>query len=63
MAAENPFADRRVRSLLGIVSGTLIGVVAIVFLDGPIRWLLLGIAAIDAVLTPYILGLAIEEGH
>ena len=60
MNSENPLADRRVRSFLGISGAVIIAVVAIFFLDGPIRYLVLGIAALDAIVTPYLLGRAIE---
>lgn len=61
MDSENPLADRRVRSLLGLFSATMVVVVAVLFVDGMIRWLMLGIAALDLVMTPYILGLAVEQ--
>lgn len=63
MAAENPLADKRVRSLVGLLSAGTIALVALLFLDGLIRLVVLGVAAVDAVLTPYMLGLAIDGTH
>jgi hypothetical protein len=61
MSAENPLADKRVRSLVGLLSAGTIGLVAILFLDGPIQLVFLGVAAVDAVMTPYMLGLAADD--
>lgn len=61
MDDENPFADRRVRSVLGLFSATMIAIVAIVFLDGMIRWAMLAFAAFDLVMTPYMLGLVARQ--
>jgi len=60
---SNPLEDRRVRSALGLFSASIIAVVAVFFVDGMLRWLMLGIAAIDLLATPYILGLAIEQAE
>ena len=61
MNEEHPFADRRVRSAMGLFSATIVLVVAFLFVDGVVRWAMVGVAAIDLVATPYILGLAMEQ--
>ena len=61
MDEQNPLADKRIRSLMGLSSGLIVAVVAIFFVDPPLTWLLLGIAVLDVIATPYILGLAIEQ--
>jgi hypothetical protein len=61
MDEQNPLADRRVRSLMGLSSGVLVAVVAVFFVDPPITYLMLGIAVLDVIATPYILGRAMEQ--
>jgi len=61
MDEQHPFADRRVRSVLGLFSATMVLVVAFLFVDGTVRWVMVGVAAIDLVATPYILGLAMDQ--
>jgi len=60
MSNANPLADKRVRSGIGLVSATTVAVIGVLVFDGPARWLVLGIAAMDALLTPYVLGLAAD---
>jgi hypothetical protein len=57
----NPLADRRVRTLVGFVGGLSIAVVAVLFVEPPLTWLLLGVAVLDVLVTPYVLGRAIER--
>jgi hypothetical protein len=60
--SQNPFADRRVRTLVGLSGGLAIGVIAVLFIEDPtVRWVMLGIAALDVVVTPYILGLVARQ--
>lgn len=56
------FADRRVRALVGLSGGLAMAVVAVVAVEDPtVQWILLGGAALDAVITPYILGMVVEQ--
>jgi hypothetical protein len=62
--SEHPFADRRVRALIGLSGSLMIAVVAVLFIDDPtLRWAMLGIAALDVIVTPYILGLVFEQSE
>ena len=61
MDQDNPLADKRVRSLMGLSSGLIVAVVAIFFVEPPLTYLMLGIAVLDVIATPYILGLAMEQ--
>ncbi|MFC7057852.1 hypothetical protein [Halovenus salina] len=61
---EHPFANSNVRILLGLMSSLTIVVVAVLFVDDALLTaLMVGIAAVDAVVTPYVLGLAIENAE
>lgn len=60
--AENPFADRRVRALLGLSGGLMIATVAVLFIDDPTTtYLALGFAVLDVIVTPYVLGRVATE--
>jgi len=62
--SDSLLADRRVRGLVGLSGGLAIAVVAVVAIEDPtVRWMMLGVAALDAVVTPYLLGLAIGHGE
>jgi len=61
MTDENPLRDRRVRGLIGLSGAAVVAFVAIFFLEGTIRWVVLGVALLDAIVTPYILGKAVEN--
>jgi hypothetical protein len=63
MDEQNPLEDRRIRSMMGLFSATIVVVIAILVADGMLRWLMLGIAAVDLVATPYILGLAAKQAE
>ncbi|WEL22496.1 hypothetical protein [Halorhabdus sp. BNX81] len=63
MTDDNPLADARVRRLIGLSGAFALAAIAILFLDGTIRWVVLGIAVLDAIVTPYILGLAVENAE
>lgn len=56
MTDGNPLRDRRVRGLIGLSGAVVVAFVAIFFLEGTIRWVVLGVALLDAIVTPYILG-------
>jgi hypothetical protein len=61
----HPFADSRVRALLGLSGGITILIVAFLFIEEPmVRWLLVGVAAVDVIVTPYMLKWVAEQaGH
>ncbi|WP_135664369.1 hypothetical protein [Halorhabdus rudnickae] len=61
MTDENPLRDRRVRGLIGLSGAAVVAFVAIFFLEGTIRWVVLGVALLDAIVTPYILGKGLEN--
>jgi len=61
MDQDNPFADKRIRSLMGLLSGLIVAGIAIFFVDPPLTYLMLGIAVFDVIATPYILGMAMEQ--
>ncbi|WP_136689540.1 hypothetical protein [Halorhabdus amylolytica] len=63
MTDENPLRDRRVRGLIGLSGAVVVAFVAIFFLEGTIRWVVLGVALLDAIVTPYILGKAVENAE
>lgn len=58
----NPFESRTVRGLLGLSSGLIVAMVALFAFEGTTRLLVLGVAALDAVFTPFILKKAAAEG-
>lgn len=58
----HPFADPRVRALLGLSGGITILIVAFLFIeDQMVRWLLVGVAAVDVIVTPYMLKWVAEQ--
>ncbi|CCQ33985.1 hypothetical protein HLRTI_002011 [Halorhabdus tiamatea SARL4B] len=61
MTDDNPLADARVRRLIGLSGAAVLAAVAILFLEGSLRWIVLGVAALDAIVTPYILKQAVEN--
>lgn len=61
MTDDTPLADPRVRTLIGLSGAALVAAVAILYLEGIIRWIVLGVAVLDAIVTPYILKLAVEN--
>jgi len=61
MTDDNPLADARVRTLIGLSGAAVVAAVAILFLEGTTRWIVLGVAALDAVVTPFILKQAVEN--
>lgn len=61
MTDDNPLADARVRTLIGLSGAAVVAAVAILFLEGTLRWIVLGVAALDAIVTPYILKRAVEN--
>lgn len=62
MDSQNLLANSNVRVLLGLSSALIIVFVAFFFVDDALlRWVMIGVAAVDAVTTPYVLKLAIEN--
>jgi hypothetical protein len=63
-ADENPFANRNVRVLVGLSGAVVALFVAFFFIPpGTVRWVIVGVAAIDAVVTPQILKRAAEQSE
>ena len=60
----HPFENPNVRILIGL-SGALVLVFIAFFVveDTLLRWLIVAIAAVDAVATPYILKLTVENAE
>ncbi|ERH09984.1 MAG: hypothetical protein J07HX64_01750 [halophilic archaeon J07HX64] len=60
----HPLADRRVRGLLGLSSGSTIVIVAVLFFEDPVvQAAMLGFAVLDLIVTTYILGLLFERAE
>jgi hypothetical protein len=49
------FENPAIRYGISVVNAAVIAVIAFAFLDGTIRWVALGIAALEVVVTPMIL--------
>lgn len=58
---SSPLESPVIRYGIGIISASIAALVAFAFVDGTIRWVILGVAAIDLVVTPQILRLAVEN--
>ncbi|GAB3020509.1 hypothetical protein [Natronobiforma cellulositropha] len=54
------FRNPAVRWGMGIASGAMIAAIAVFFLEGTMQLLVLGIAVVDALTTPWVLEQAIE---
>lgn len=59
--SENPLASPLVRYGIGLSGATILVATAVLFLDGPLRYVVFGIAVLDAVVTPKILEMAVEQ--
>ncbi|MFC6954627.1 hypothetical protein [Halorubellus litoreus] len=46
---------------VGVGGAIIVAVVGTLFFEPPIRYLLYGIAVLDAVVTPYVIGKAMEQ--
>ncbi|ESP87934.1 hypothetical protein [Candidatus Halobonum tyrrellensis] len=53
--SDSPFANPLLRYGIGLSGAVVIAFVALFFLEGATRWIALGIAALDAVVTPMVL--------
>ena len=60
---SSPLENPTVRHLMGFSSATIVLVVAFAFLDGPIRWALVALAAVEALVVPRVLGRAVEQNQ
>jgi len=55
----SPFESPAVRYGLSIINAAIIAVIALALLEGTIRWVALGIAVLEVVLTPQVLKRAV----
>lgn len=55
------FRDPTTRWTLGVLSGALIAAIGILFTEGTLRLLILGLAVFDAVTTPQFLKHAVQD--
>jgi len=58
---DSPLRNPVVRHGIGLFGAAMITAVAFLYLDGTLRAVALGVAVLDAVVTPKILERAIEE--
>ncbi|WP_132058070.1 hypothetical protein [Halorussus amylolyticus] len=58
---DSPFENPSLRYGLGLSSAAILVVVAFTFLEGTIRWIVLGLAVLEVVVTPRILKMAAEQ--
>lgn len=57
---SSPLHSPAVRYGMGLSSALVLAVVALVLLDGTVRWLVLGLALIEAIAVPQFLKVAAE---
>lgn len=57
----NPLESKLVRTLIALSGASIAAVVGVLFFEGLMRWLIIGIAVLDVLVTPYILRLAVEQ--
>jgi hypothetical protein len=63
-ADEHPFANKNVRLLIGLSGAVVALFVAFFFVPpGLTRWAIVGVAAVDVVVTPWILKRAAEQAE
>jgi hypothetical protein len=60
-AQENPLERPLVRHGIGVSGALIVAFVAFAFLEGTIQLLAYGIALLDAIVTPQILRMAVEN--
>jgi len=63
MSETNPLADKRVRGAIGLSGALVVVFVAYFFLEGTVQLVAYGIAVVDAIVTPIILGKAAEQAE
>lgn len=59
--SDNPLESQFVRRLFGIISGFVIAFIGFIYFEGMLLLIVLGAAAVEAVLVPYFLGLMVEH--
>ena len=59
---DSPFEDPRVRYAFGLGSGAILVAVAFIFLEGTIRWIILGLAIVEVLIVPQVLKLRSRRG-
>lgn len=59
--SDHPLADRRVHALLGLGEAILAAVIGVVYFEGILTWVIVGIGVLNMLVTPYILGQAMES--
>jgi hypothetical protein len=52
---SGPFDSPMIRYAVGLGGAAAMAAVALLYLDGPIRYAVLAVAAVDAVVTPQVL--------
>ncbi len=57
----NPLESSLVRTLIALSGASVAAAVGIFFFEGLTRWLIIGIAVLDVIVTPYILKMAVEQ--
>ena len=55
---KSPLENPVVRHGIGLWSAAILVVLAFVYFEGTIRWVLLGVAVLEVVVTPKIIGMA-----
>ncbi|RXK50551.1 hypothetical protein [Halorientalis pallida] len=63
MSETNPLADRRIRGAIGLSGALVVVFVAYFFLEGTVQLVAYGIAVLDAIVTPIVLGKAVEQNE
>jgi hypothetical protein len=58
---SNPLESPLFRYGVGIAGAILVAVVGTLFVEPPIRYLVYGIAFLDVIITPWVLGKAMEQ--
>jgi hypothetical protein len=59
----NPLESSLVRTLIALSGASVAAAVGVLFFDGLLRWLIIGIAVLDVIVTPYILKMAAEQNQ
>lgn len=60
-ADENVLANPLVRWALALGSSTIVALIAVLLLEGTVRWIVLGIAVLNVVVEPKILEMAARQ--
>ncbi|WP_424017244.1 hypothetical protein ACOZ4N_15355 [Halorientalis pallida] len=63
MSETNPLADRRIRGAIGLSGALVVVLVAYFFLEGTVQLVAYGIAVLDAIVTPFVLGKVAEQNE